>query len=74
MLTLIDDHGLVLNVILWLIVCFCIIIICCSIIQLIQMCYACHRLCNSTIYTPARKAYKTYQDFMRIDPLPVVDV
>nr|UNA01402.1 envelope protein [Civet coronavirus HKU8] len=74
MLTLIDDHGLVVNILLWLIVCICVIIICGSIIQFVQLLFSCHRLCSNTVYRPVYFAYRAYQDYMRIDPLPVIDV
>ncbi|ACA52159.1 envelope protein [Bat coronavirus 1B] len=74
MLTLVDDHGLVINAILWLLFCISVIIICCALIQLVQLCFICHRLCSNTVYRPVYKAYKIYQDYMQIEPLPVLNV
>ncbi|UZK98255.1 MAG: envelope protein [Tadarida brasiliensis bat alphacoronavirus 2] len=74
LLRLVNDNGLVVNVILWLFVIFFLLIICVTAIQVIQLCFTCHQLCNRTVYAPVRSAYRVYQDFMRIEPLPVIDV
>nr|WCC63274.1 envelope protein [Bat Coronavirus MsYN20] len=74
MLTLIDDHGLVVNILLWLIVCICVIIICSSIIQFVQLLFFCHRLCFNSVYRPGYGAYCGYQDYKGIDSISVNEV
>ncbi|QGX41953.1 envelope [alphacoronavirus sp. WA3607] len=74
LLRLVNDNGIVINVILWLFVLLFVLIICITFIQLIQLCISCHRFVSSTVYIPAYKAYKLYQNYMQITPLPVIDV
>lgn len=71
---LIDDNGLVVNVILWLFVLLFVLVICITFIQLVQLCFTCHRFLNGTVYTPVYKAYRMYQSYMQIKPLPIVEV
>nr|ALB08473.1 envelope protein [Porcine epidemic diarrhea virus] len=72
MLQLVNDNGLVVNVILWLFVLFFLL----TFVQLVNLCFTCHRLCNSAVYTPIGRLYRVYKSYMRIDPLPstVIDV
>nr|QWN56275.1 envelope protein [Alphacoronavirus sp.] len=74
MLQLIDDHGFVLNLVIWLMICCAVIVICNAVIQTVQLIFTCHRFCSSTVYTPVIAVYRVYQNYMRIDPLPVIDV
>nr|AJD09478.1 envelope protein [Porcine epidemic diarrhea virus] len=76
MLQLVNDNGLVVNVILWLFVLFFLLIISITFVQLVNLCFTCHRLCNSAVYTPIGRLYRVYKSYMRIDPLPitVIDV
>nr|AFE85971.1 envelope protein [Porcine epidemic diarrhea virus]AOM53010.1 envelope protein [Porcine epidemic diarrhea virus]AOM53017.1 envelope protein [Porcine epidemic diarrhea virus]QHQ97046.1 envelope protein [Porcine epidemic diarrhea virus]QMU85396.1 mutant envelope protein [Porcine epidemic diarrhea virus] len=69
MLQLVNDNGLAVNVILWLFVLF-------TFVQLVNLCFTCHRLCNSAVYTPIGRLYRVYKSYMRIDPLPstVIDI
>nr|QHQ97041.1 envelope protein [Porcine epidemic diarrhea virus] len=72
MLQLVNDNGLAVNVILWLFVLFLSI----TFVQLVNLCFTCHRLCNSAVYTPIGRLYRVYKSYMRIDPLPstVIDI
>ncbi|URD31218.1 envelope protein [Myotis bat coronavirus] len=76
MLQLVNDNGLVVNVILWLFVLFFLLIISITFVQLVNLCFTCHRLCNSAVYTPIGRMYRVYKSYMRIDPIPgtVIDV
>nr|ANA96050.1 envelope protein [Bat coronavirus] len=70
MLQLVNDNGLVVNVILWLFVLFFLLIISITFVQLINLCFACHRLCNNVVYRPVGRVYGVYKSYMRIAPLP----
>nr|QBP43272.1 E protein [Bat coronavirus]QBP43283.1 E protein [Bat coronavirus]WCC61838.1 envelope protein [Bat Coronavirus RsYN20]WCC61862.1 envelope protein [Bat Coronavirus RsYN20] len=74
MLTLVDDHGMVLSAVLWLLVLLFVLLICITIIKLIQLCFTCHKLMSNTVYVPVHNAYKMYKDYMQIAPCPVLDV
>nr|WCZ56010.1 MAG: E [Myotis bat alphacoronavirus] [Myotis bat alphacoronavirus] len=76
MLQLVNDNGLVVNVLLWLFVVFFLLIISITLVQLIQLCFTCHRLCSNVVYRPIGRAYGVYKSFMRIEPLPsdILDV
>lgn len=74
MLTLVNDHGMVLSTILWLFVILFLLLISITLIKLIQLCFTCHQLMSRTVYVPAYNAYRVYKDFMRIQPLPVIEV
>nr|UYF12120.1 envelope protein [Porcine epidemic diarrhea virus] len=70
MLQLVNDNGLVVNVILWLYVLFFLLIIRITFVQLVNLCFTSHRLCNSAVYTPIGRLYGVYKSYMQIDPLP----
>nr|WCC62354.1 envelope protein [Bat Coronavirus MrGD17]WCC62396.1 envelope protein [Bat Coronavirus MrGD19]WCC62360.1 envelope protein [Bat Coronavirus MrGD17]WCC62378.1 envelope protein [Bat Coronavirus MrGD17]WCC62384.1 envelope protein [Bat Coronavirus MrGD17] len=70
MLQLVNDNGLVVNVLLWLFVVFFLLIICTTCVQLVQLCFTCHRLCSHVVYQPVGRIYGVYKSFMRIQPLP----
>nr|UYF12127.1 envelope protein [Porcine epidemic diarrhea virus] len=76
MLQLVNDNGLVVNVILWLYVLFFLLIIRITFVQLVNLCFTCHRLCNSAVDTPIGRLYGVYKSYMQINPLPstVIDV
>nr|WCC62492.1 envelope protein [Bat Coronavirus SkHI19] len=70
MLQLVNDNGVVVNAILWLFVLFFVLVISITIVQLINICFTCHRLCNSVVYRPVGKFYRVYKSYMQIQPLP----
>nr|WCC62861.1 envelope protein [Bat Coronavirus MrJX20] len=76
MLQLVNDNGLVVNVLLWLFVVFFLLIISITFAQLIQLCFTCHRLCNNVVYKPIGQVYGVYKSYMHIEPLPndILDV
>ncbi|APD51485.1 E protein [NL63-related bat coronavirus] len=73
---LIDDHGLLANAIVWLLLLCFFLLISITLIKLIQLCFTCHLFFSRTLYQPVYKVYMMYQDFMRIQPIPaeVIDV
>nr|WCC61844.1 envelope protein [Bat Coronavirus RsYN16]WCC61856.1 envelope protein [Bat Coronavirus RsYN16] len=74
MLTLVDDHGMVLSALLWLLVLLFVLLISITLIKLVQLCFTCHRLMSHTIYVPVHNAYQMYKNYMQIAPCPVLDV
>nr|WPA70772.1 MAG: envelope protein [Pekapeka alphacoronavirus 1]WPA70780.1 MAG: envelope protein [Pekapeka alphacoronavirus 2]WPA70787.1 MAG: envelope protein [Pekapeka alphacoronavirus 1] len=76
MLQLVNDNGVVVNVLLWLFVLFFILIISITFVQLINLCFTCHRFCSSAVYRPVGRAYRVYKSFMQIQPIPldIIDV
>ncbi|AGT21335.1 envelope small membrane protein [Bat coronavirus CDPHE15/USA/2006] len=74
MLQLVDDHGLLVNGILWLILLFFVLIVSITFIQLINLCFTCHRFCSRAVYTPVGRMYGVYKSYMQIEPLPIIDV
>ncbi|QHA24712.1 envelope protein [Hipposideros pomona bat coronavirus HKU10-related] len=74
MFTLVNDNGMIVSAILWLIVLLFVLLIAVTVIKLIQLCFTCHKLMSNTIYVPVYSAYVMYKNFMQIDPCPVIDV
>nr|UVI58106.1 envelope protein [Porcine epidemic diarrhea virus] len=76
MLQLGNENGLKVNVILWLFELFFLLIISITFVQLVNLGFTCHRLCNSAVYIPIGRLYRVYKSYMQIDPLPstVTDV
>nr|WCC61935.1 envelope protein [Bat Coronavirus RaYN16] len=74
MLTLVNDNGMIVNALLWLIVLLFVLLIAITVIKLIQLCFICHKLMSNTVYVPVHNAYKMYKEFMQIPPPPVFDV
>nr|WJJ08863.1 E protein [Bat coronavirus] len=74
LLKLIDDNGFLLNAILWVFLLIFVLILCITFIKLVQLCFTCHQLLSGAVYRPVYRAYAMYKDFMRIDPVPVLDV
>nr|AYR18463.1 envelope protein [Alphacoronavirus sp.]AYR18533.1 envelope protein [Alphacoronavirus sp.] len=70
MLQLVNDNGIVVNAILWLFVLFFVLIISITFVQLVNLCFTCHRLCNNVVYKPVGKVYGVYKSYMQIRPLP----
>lgn len=69
-LKLVDDHALIVNVLLWCVVLIVILLVCITIIKLIKLCFTCHMFCNRTVYSPIKNVYHIYQSYMHIDPFP----
>uniref|UniRef100_A0AB38ZDI8 Envelope protein n=1 Tax=Cardioderma bat coronavirus TaxID=3119326 RepID=A0AB38ZDI8_9NIDO len=70
LLKLVDDQGLVLSTILWLLILLFLLLIAITLIKLIQLCFTCHQLMSRTVYVPVYKAYTMYKEYMQIEPVP----
>ncbi|UBB42449.1 envelope protein [Jingmen Miniopterus schreibersii alphacoronavirus 1] len=68
----VEDNGLIVNAIIWLLILIFVLLICVTILKVIQLCIACHQFANRTVYAPAYGIYKMYKDYMRIAPLPPI--
>lgn len=71
---LVDDQGLLVNAILWLAIVLVFLLLCSTLLKVIQLCFTCHQLCSNTVYKPIYFVYTKYKDYMRIEPLPIVEV
>ncbi|AIA62248.1 small envelope protein [BtMr-AlphaCoV/SAX2011] len=72
LLKLIEDNGVIVNGIIWLLILIFVLLICITILKLIQLCIACHQFANRTVYSPIYSAYQWYKDYMQIAPLPPI--
>lgn len=71
-LKVVEDNGLIVNAIIWLLILVFVLLICITILKVIQLCFACHQFADRTLYTPAYGIYKMYKNYMRITPLPPI--
>lgn len=69
-LTVIDDNGVVINSIFWLLLIIVIILFSIALLNIVKLCMVCCRLSNVVIIAPARQAYNAYKDFMNIPKAP----
>ncbi|AKG92642.1 envelope protein [Ferret coronavirus] len=70
LLTVIDDNGVVVNSIFWLLLIIVIILFSIALLNIIRLCQTCCRLTNVVVIMPARQAYNAYKDFMNVPKAP----
>ncbi|ASR18940.1 envelope protein [Ferret enteric coronavirus] len=70
LLTVIDDNGVVVNSIVWLLLIIVSILCSIALLNVIKLCQTCCRLTNVVVIMPARQAYNAYKDFMNVPQAP----
>nr|WEG19631.1 envelope protein [Canine coronavirus]WEG19641.1 envelope protein [Canine coronavirus] len=65
-LTVIDDDGMVISIIFWLLLIIVLILFSIALLNIIKLCMVCCNLGRTVIIVPARHAYDAYKTFMRI--------
>ncbi|ABQ57210.1 small membrane protein [Swine acute diarrhea syndrome related coronavirus] len=73
-LKIVEDDGLFINTVLWLLVLILVLLVAITVIKLIQLCFSCHRLMSNTIYIPVYNAYLVYKSYMEVEPCPIINV
>lgn len=69
-----NDEGVVVSVLFWFLFIIVLLLFSIAMLKAIQLCGVCCNLTNRVIIIPVRSAYRMYQDFYKIDPLPIFEV
>nr|UVJ46731.1 envelope [Canine coronavirus] len=65
-LTVIDDNGMVISIIFWLLLIIILILLSIALLNIIKLCMVCCNLGNKIVIVPVRHAYDAYKNFMNI--------
>ncbi|QGX41959.1 envelope [Alphacoronavirus sp.] len=71
---LVDQDSFLINAILLVFLLIFVLLLCITFIKLVQLCLICHHMMSGAVYQPIYKVYRVYKDFMRIEPMPTIDV
>nr|QGX41971.1 envelope [Alphacoronavirus sp.] len=71
---LVSQDSFLINAFLWVFLLIFVLLLCITFIKLVQMCLICHHMMTGAIYKPVYRVYQVYKDFMRIEPMPTLDV
>ncbi|QZL09685.1 E [plateatu pika coronavirus P83] len=69
-----NDEGLVISVLFWLLFIIAVLLFSIAMLKLIQLIGVCCSLTNKVIVLPVKGVYHLYQDYVKIEPLPVYDI
>nr|WLK26103.1 envelope protein [Mouse coronavirus] len=69
-----NDEGLVVSILFWFLFIIVLLLFSIAMLKAIQLVGVCCSLTNKVIVLPVRGVYHLYQDYNRIEPLPIFEV